>query len=173
MENLVATDVQELKKGFLPAPELPDQWPAWRNRLQSWAEQERAKLPAPRYDRAAQAWASRAYAQGFVMLWDNELIDHKTGQWQVDRLLDRAERDFGGYDLVVLWSNYPNSGVDPRHQLAYYDELPGGRPALAAAVECFHARGVRVLLDHKPWVKALSLLHKSDGHADSRVIPSF
>jgi formylglycine-generating enzyme len=88
------------------------------------------------------------------MLWDNELIDHATGDWQVDCLLDRAERDFGGYDLVVLWSNYPNSGVDGRHQLAYYDELPGGRAALKDAVARFHARGVRVLLDHKPWVKA-------------------
>jgi hypothetical protein len=154
MDNVVATDLLELKRGFFAAPEQPADWPAWRENLLTSAHTRRVTLAPPRYDRAAQAWASRAYAQGFVMLWDHELVDHATGQWQVDRLLDRAERDFGGYDLIVLWSNYPNSGVDGRHQLAYYDELPGGRPALKSAVARFHARGVRVLLDHKPWVKA-------------------
>jgi hypothetical protein len=154
VKNVVATDALDLKRAFFPAPEMPEQWADWRKGLAVWAEQARATLPAPQIDRAAQAWASRAYSLGFLMLWDEELISHPAGPWQVDRLLDRAEREFGGYDAVVLWSNYPNSGVDGRHQLAYYDELPGGRPALKAAIERFHARGVRVLLDHKPWVKA-------------------
>lgn len=120
--------------------------------MQQWSHAQRQRLRPVRYDTEAQAWASRAYAMGFVMLWDHELIHHVTGQWQVDRLLDRAERDFGGYDVVVLWCNYPLSGVDGRHQMAYYHELPGGLEALRAAVARFHARGVRVLLDHKPWI---------------------
>lgn len=87
------------------------------------------------------------------MLWDHELIDHATGEWKVDALLDRAEREFGGYALVTLWNNYPLSGVGQRHQLACSEELPGGRPALKAAVARFHARGVRVFVDHRPWVR--------------------
>ncbi|TVR52246.1 MAG: hypothetical protein EA425_05350 [Puniceicoccaceae bacterium] len=155
MDQLVATDDASLKKGFLPAPENPADWPRWRSELRAWADSRRAELGPVRYDPAAQAWASRCYAQGFVMLWDHELIDHHDGSWKVDRLLDRAERDFGGYDLVVLWNNYPLSGVDARHQLAYFDLLPGGRAGLREAVERFHARGVRVLVDHKPWVPGL------------------
>lgn len=153
MEQVVATDFESLKKGFIGAPELPEAWPEWRDRLTAWASAKRRELGEPLYDRDAQTWASRAYAQGFVMLWDNELIDHASGACKVDALLDRAERDFGGYDVLVLWSNYPLSGVDQRHQLAYYDEIPGGRPALAEAVKRCHRRGVRVLLDHKPWVE--------------------
>jgi hypothetical protein len=87
-----------------------------------------------------------------VMLWDQELIDHRTARWTVDRLCDRAERQFGGYDVVVLWNNYPLSGLDPRDQLAYFDDLPGGRAGLRDAVRRFHDRGVRVLIPHKPWV---------------------
>lgn len=154
MDHVVATTPLELQKGFLPAPEQPADWPAWRERLAAWSAAERARLGPVRYDRAAQAWTARLYAQGFVMLWDNELIDHATGRWQVDALLDRAEREFGGYDLVTLWNNYPLSGIDCRHQLALYEDLPGGRAALRAAVARFHARGVRVFVDHKPWIPA-------------------
>lgn len=152
MEQVVATDALSLQKAFIPAPERAGDWPAWRARLVEESARERAKLGPARYDPQAQAWASRAYALGFLMLWDRELVDPAVGGWQVERLLDRAERDFGGYDAVVLWSNYPLSGLDPRHQLVYYDDLPGGRAALKDAIARFHARGVRVLLDHKPWV---------------------
>jgi len=150
--NFVATDALALRKAFIPAPEDPAEWAEWRRKLQQWADSERSQLGAVLYDPEAQAWASRAYAQAMLMLWDHELIDHETGQWKVDALLDRAEREFGGYDVVVLWNNYPLSGLDPRHQLAYYDDLPGGRAGLREAVRRFHARGVRVLVDHKPWI---------------------
>jgi gamma-glutamyl hercynylcysteine S-oxide synthase len=152
MDNLVATDVSALKKAFVRAPEDPAEWELWRRNLQAASAAERTRLGPVCYDSTAQAWASRAYAMGFVMLWDHELIDHFTGAWKVDTLCDRAERDFGGYDVVCLWSNYPLSGIDTRHQLAYYDDLPGGRTALKDAIARFHARGVRVLLDHKPWL---------------------
>ena len=152
MEQLVATDALSLEQAFIRAPERPEDWPAWRANLRSWSDRERARLGPARYDAPAQAWASRAYAMGFLMLWDRELIDHDSGVWRVDAVLDRAEREFGGYDLVVLWNNYPLSGLDPRHQLAYFDDLPGGRAALRDAIARLHARGVRALLDHKPWV---------------------
>ena len=150
--NFVATDELALRKAFLPAPEDPAAWPAWREKLHVWAKKERERLGPGQYDAEAQSWASKAYSQAMIMLWDHELIDHDTGEWKVDALCDRAERDFGGYDVVVLWNNYPLTGLDPRHQIAYYDELPGGREAFRAAVRRFHARGVRVLVDHKPWV---------------------
>lgn len=155
MEQVIATDSEALRKAFLAAPENPAEWENWRTRIRTWAEEQRARLPSPLYDLEAQSWASRCYSQGFLMLWDHELIDHATGAWKVDAVLDRAERDFGGYDLVVLWNNYPLSGVDDRHQMAYFDLLPGGRPALRRAVARFHERGVRVLVDHKPWVPGM------------------
>lgn len=153
MENVVATDALELAKAFIKAPESPAQWAAWRAKLADLtANFPRKQGGYPPYDAKAQAWASSAYSMGFLMLWDNELICHKSGKWLVDAVCQRALRDFGGYDVVVLWCNYPLSGVDPRHQIAYYDELPGGRAGLKAAVEQFHANGVKVLVDHKPWV---------------------
>jgi hypothetical protein len=164
-----ATDPAASKKAFIPAPEHAADWPAWRERLVAWREAEIAagRGGTPLYDRAAQAWASRAYLQGWVMLWDEDLIDQATGTWTVDRLLDRVERDFGGWDVVVLWNNYPLSGLDRRNQFDYFDDLPGGRAGLQAAVAAFHRRGVRVMVDHKPWVPGLppGIADDADGFA--------
>ncbi|MEJ5170866.1 MAG: SUMF1/EgtB/PvdO family nonheme iron enzyme, partial [Fimbriimonadales bacterium] len=113
--------------------------------------------------------ASTAYVQGWIMLWDEELIDHASGAWTVDRLLDRAEREVGGWDAVVLWSNYPLSGLDPRHQWDLYEDLPGGLDALRDAVAAFHRRGVRVLLPHMPWIPGLPAGVADDAEAFVRL----
>ena len=62
----------------------------------------------------------------------------------MDRFLDDLEARFGGADAVLLWATYPNMGVDERSQFDLMDDLPGGLPALKAAADRFHARGVRV-----------------------------
>ncbi len=172
VEHVTATDPAESRNGLTPAPEHPTEWPAWRERLQAWRAEElrTGRIGATLYDPAAQAWASRAYVQGMVMLWDEELIDHATGTWTVDRLLDRAERDFGGYDVVVLWNNYPLSGVDARTQFDYFDDLPGGLDGLTRAVADFHRRGVRVLIDHKPWVPGLPPGMRDDAEGFARLV---
>jgi len=151
-DQIVATDFDSLKRAFIPAPESSNEWPEWRTSLRTWALEKRAKLGEPLYDREAQAWASRSYGLAKVMLWDHELIDHASGLWKVEPLCDRFEREYGGIDIVILWNNYPLAGLDDRHQLAYFDEVPGGREGLGDAVSRFHRRGVRVLVDHKPWM---------------------
>ena len=95
------------------------------------------------------------------MLWDEELWDAENG-WKVDALVDRAEREYGGWDQVVLWNNYPLSGLDDRDQFDYFTDLPGGMDGLRDCVAAFHKRGVRVMLDHKPWVPG-----RPDGYISS------
>lgn len=64
MNQVVATSELELKAGFLPAPEQPAEWPAWREKLIAWASAERARLGPLRYDPTAQAW-DRCATVGF------------------------------------------------------------------------------------------------------------
>lgn len=161
MRRIPGVSDEALHRGFIPAPEHAAERPEWRRHLVEWATEERRRRGSRLYDAEAQAWASRAYAQGMIMLWDQELIDHRLGCWTVDRLCDRAEREFGGYDVVVLWNNYPLSGLDPRNQLDYFDDLPGGRSGLRDAARRFHDRGVRVLVPHQPWVPGVPAGHAS------------
>ena len=160
------------RNGLLLAPEQPEDWPAWRERLDAWraAELASGRIAAPLYDRAAQAWAGRAYVQAMIMLWDERLIDHSTRTWTVDRLCDEAERDYSGFDCVVLWNNYPLSGLDGRNQFDYFDDLPGGLDGLRDAVAAFHRRGVRVMIDHKPWVPGLPAGMRDDAEGIAALV---
>ena len=63
------------------------------------------------------------------------------------RLLDEAEREFGGFDGVVLWHAYPVIGIDERNQFDFYRDVPGLRELVAD----LRGRGVRVFVDYNPW----------------------
>jgi formylglycine-generating enzyme len=65
----------------------------------------------------------------------------------VDAFLDAAERDFGGFDGVVLWHAYPVIGLDERNQFDFYREVP----ELPDVVRAFQRRGVKVFIDYNPW----------------------
>ncbi len=136
---------------FIPAPENPTDWPQWREDLSQWRSSYRNltgfKAQYPN-------WIKGQYVQALVMLWDEELWNANDG-WRVDQLLDRADAVYGGWDHVVLWNNYPLSGVDRRNQFDYFNDLPGGLDGLKDCVAAFHRRGVHVMLDHKPWVPGI------------------
>jgi hypothetical protein len=84
------------------------------------------------------------------MAWDQRLWDAPCGCFAVDRLLDQADAEFGGWDLVVLWNGYPQLGFDGRNQFDFFRSVPGA-DGLAALVGAFQERGVRVVLPYNPW----------------------
>ena len=143
-----AADLSTLDEAkIFAAPDDPAQWPAWRAVLTRWREESRRRIG---YDGAAYAavpWTSGCCAVALVWLWDEALYDHEAGRFTPDEFLDAAQRDFGGFDGVVLWHAYPVIGLDPRNQFDYYRDVPD-LPDLVAALR---RRGVRVFLDYNPW----------------------
>lgn len=131
------------------APDDPAEWPTWRAALKRWRAEaaERIGYDGAAYDRQELAWTQRCYAVALVWLWDELLFDHERGGFTADRFCDEAEREFGGFDGVVLWHSYPVIGIDERNQFDYYRDVPG----LREVVDAFHDRGVRVFLDYNPW----------------------
>ena len=85
------------------------------------------------------------------MVWDEQFYDYRSGRYTVDDFLNEGEREFGGYDSIVLWQAYPRIGVDERNQFDFYRDLPGGLPGLRRVVRRCHHRGVRVYIDYNPW----------------------
>jgi hypothetical protein len=127
-------------------PGDPDGWPAFRDALDEWREQTRARL---RYDDALYrrpefAWSASNYSCGFLMLCDETFYDWRSGRYTVDTFLEVHRREFGGLDSVVLWHAYPRIGVDERNQFDYYRDQPGGLDGLREAVGQFRRQGVRV-----------------------------
>lgn len=113
------------------------------------------------YNRPDLAWGSRAYTCHFTFMYDRIFYDPAVG-YTVDRLLDDGEREFGGYDCLVLWQGYPRLGVDPRNQFDMYRDMPGGLAALRDVVARCHARGVRVFIDYNPWDTGTRRAARSD-----------
>ncbi|WP_192902256.1 SUMF1/EgtB/PvdO family nonheme iron enzyme [Micromonospora globbae] len=127
------------------APDDPAHWPAWREQLTRWRADARARLgyTGTHYDEIT----GDCFTVCLAWLWDETLYDHARGVFTVDAFLDAAERDFGGFDGVVLWHAYPVIGLDERNQFDWYRDVP----ELPEVVRAFQARGVRVFVDYNPW----------------------
>ncbi|ROT32482.1 SUMF1/EgtB/PvdO family nonheme iron enzyme [Micromonospora sp. HM5-17] len=127
------------------APDDPAEWPAWRDRLTRWRAEARRRLGYD--DRHYAEISGDCFSVCLAWLWDETLYDHERGVFTVDAFLDAAERDFGGFDGVVLWHAYPVIGLDDRNQFDYYRQVP----ELPEVVRALQARGVRVFVDYNPW----------------------
>ena len=133
----------------IAAPEDPARWPVWRATLRTWRREAARRIgyDGALYARPEFAWTQGAYTVAVAWLWDDALYDHEAGVFTPDSYLDAGQREYGGYDAVVLWHAYPVIGVDERNQFDFYRQVP----ELKALISAFHARGVRAFLDYNPW----------------------
>jgi formylglycine-generating enzyme required for sulfatase activity len=121
--------------------------PAWRRRLQDRRARMRARLGGTRRPRRLQ----RAFVETMAFLYDRRLFDPAGGRWRIEEFLDRGEREFGGYDQVIIWQSYPRLGIDERNQFDYYRDMPGGYRAMRDWVRACHRRRIRALVGYNPW----------------------
>jgi hypothetical protein len=130
---------------ILAPPDDPAQWPAWREQLQRW----RADA-ARRIDYDGSRYGSEpgdCFVIDLAWLWDELLYDHDTQQFTVERYVEHARREFGGFDGVLLWHAYPIEGIDARTQFDFYRYVP----ELPTVVEDLQAHGLRVFVVVYPW----------------------
>jgi formylglycine-generating enzyme len=128
-------------------------WAEWLAELKDWKQSARVALghDADALARPELDWARECFTCGVVMLWDERFFDRNTNTFTARHFLTEARRDFGGYDVVILWHAYPRIGFDERNQYDFYRNIPGGVSGLKQLVDELHANGVRVLITYKPW----------------------
>jgi hypothetical protein len=146
----VGADLSALDEAkVVAAPDDPARWPAWREQLRAWRRDAASRIgyDGSLYALPEFAWTQGAYTVAIAWLWDDTLYDHEHGVFTPDAYLEAGQRDYGGYDAVVLWHAYPVIGVDERNQFDFYRQVP----ELKTLIDAFHARGVRVFLDYNPW----------------------
>jgi len=112
------------------------------------------------YDRPIQEQYRKQLISHFTFLYGHDIYNPKTNVFDIDRFLDEGEANFGGYDYMLLWHDYPRMGVDNRDQFKMYEDLPGGLKGLKLMVDRAHDRGVKVYLPYKPW----DLMVKNQNH---------
>ena len=142
------------------APEGPLQPPCsiyaherWLRDLTHWRAERRirAAYDPSRYLLPALAWTQSSFIQPQMMVQDRYFYDPATGRYTVGRYLDDLEKRYGGIDAVLVWSTYPDMGIDDRNQLEMVESMPGGVEGLRQMVADFHRRGVRVLFPMMMW----------------------
>jgi len=138
---------------LIKAPKDPAQWPQFREQLAAWRVKQRGELnySDALYQRPEFAWVPGSYACCFLMLCDERFYDSKAGRYRIKEWLAASQRDFGGYDSVVLWHAYPRIGLDDRNQFDFYRDVPGGLKGLRDVVDELHRAGVRAYIDYNPW----------------------
>ena len=141
------------KDDIIPAPDNPDEWAGWREKLHSWRNRKRSILE---YDGSSYLsepfrWASSDFACGFIMICDSDFYDNDGGRYRIPEMIRRGKEEYGGYDSVVIWHAYPRIGLDERNQFDFYREMPGGLPGVKNAINQFHNAGIKVFIDYNPW----------------------
>ena len=131
------------------APDDPAEWPAWREALTRWRAEaaERVAYDDGAYRAPEYAWTRACFSVALVWLWDELLYDHAAGRFTPERFCLESEREFGGFDGIVLWHAYPVIGIDERNQFDFYRDVAD----LRALVEELQARGPRVFVNYNPW----------------------
>ncbi len=131
------------------APDDPADWPAWREALARWRTEaaDRVEYDDSAYRAPEFAWTRGCFSVALVWLWDELLYDHEAGRFTPERFCAESEREFGGFDGIVLWHAYPVIGIDERNQFDFYRDVPGIRDL----VDELRARGLRVFVNYNPW----------------------
>ena len=114
------------------------------------------------YDEPSQHWLTGAYTCHFTFMYDRSFYDPESGQYTMKSFLDDGEKEFGGYDVLLLWHAYPRIGADRRNQLDFYRDMPGGIEGLRDMVRQCHERNVRVFINYNPWDVGTHREGKSD-----------
>lgn len=165
-EILIAPDASFNDTVELWITGLQKGWPEAFDRYRNyWA----SNYDFSEYQREDLQWFNETVVHNFVFFFGKEGFDHRQMKIDVEGLLRKGE-EFGGYDTVAIWNQYPRLGVDQRNQWDFHDDFPGGRAALREAVDQFHAHGVKVLLPYIPWDQGPTETTDSMGDEFARLV---
>ncbi len=142
---------------YLPGPPPGMPHSAWLEQLRAYREAMRhPQAGRPALDRQiyldlARRWLQGAFTCHFTFMYDRSFWDPEKGRYRWREFLREGEREFGGYDAILLWHAYPRLGIDPRNQLDFYRDMPGGLDGLQKLVRGAHRAGTRVFINYNPW----------------------
>jgi formylglycine-generating enzyme required for sulfatase activity len=167
-----ASELEQQFEALKTAPGDVADWSAWLKEITGWRQKARREYLGDdtRYDGPASQWARTAFVCGMVMLWDESFYDPHADRFLVEEYLDKAEREFGGFDVLILWHAYPRIGFDERNQYDFYRDIPGGLRALADIIARLHRRGVKAVIDYNPWDLETRREAMTDGQALAELV---
>ncbi|CAH0474519.1 unnamed protein product [Peronospora belbahrii] len=96
-------------------------------------------------------WTQVNFVQVFLMMNDRDIYDREKQEYTVEKYVEKMQERIGTIDSVLLWSGYPNIGIDDRNQWDLLRNLPGGINGVKTVIADFHRQGIRVIIPYNPW----------------------
>ena len=122
----------------------------WREAFSLLRKEFTEKLNLHEYRRSDIEWMKKTFLHHFSYVYGKETYNYVGNKPDIEKLLDEG-REFGGYDSVTLWHQYPRLGVDRRNQWDFFYDFPGGIQGLREVADATHRHGVKFFLPYKPW----------------------
>jgi len=122
----------------------------WTELFEAWRERVRGCLDLGDYRREDLRWSRDALLHHFTYIYGKEAYDYDGKKLDVERIVKQGN-EFGGYDSILIWHQYPRLGVDRRDQWDFFTDYPGGIAGLRETVDRAHSQGLKVFLPFKPW----------------------
>jgi len=123
----------------------------WHVAFQAFKKYVRSNFDFSYYRRPVQEKYRQRFVSHFTFMYGRDIYDAAANRLRIDEFLDEGQLNFGGYDYMLLWHDYPRMGIDDRDQMDLYRDMPGGLAGLKQMVDRAHARGVQVFIPYKPW----------------------
>lgn len=123
----------------------------WHAAFSAFKKYIRSNFDFTYYKRPIQEKYRQRFVSHFTFLYGHDIYNPASNQFRINEFLDEGELNFGGYDYLLLWHDYPRMGIDDRDQFAMYENLPGGLSGIKKMIDQAHARDVQVFIPYKPW----------------------
>ena len=120
----------------------------WNQAFKIFRKNEQERLDLRQYNLPERHWYNKTFLHCFAYAYSRESFDYGTLSFNVEGLL-KAGEEFGGYDAVMLWHQYPRLGIDQRSQWDFFDEYPVLE--IKKIADKLHENGVKLMLPYKPW----------------------
>ena len=115
-----------------------------------WKENTRSRYDLRKYFRPKNTWIKKNYITHFTFAYGKEIFDYKKTKLNIKKII-KDGKEFGGYDSLIFWHQYPRLGLDNTNQWDLYKYLPEELNSIKKIVEICHRNGIKFFIPFKPW----------------------
>ncbi len=115
-----------------------------------WKENTRSRYDLRKYFRPTNTWIKKNYITHFTFAYGKETFNYEKTKFNIKKIIKEG-KEFGGYDSLIFWHQYPRLGLDNTNQWDLYKYLPEGYKSIKKIVKECHKSGVKFFIPFKPW----------------------
>ena len=115
-----------------------------------WKENTRNKYDLRKYFKPKQRWIQKNYLQHFTFAYGKEAFEYKNTKFKINKIIKEG-KEFGGYDSIIFWHQYPRLGLDKTNQWELYRYLPEDYKSIKKIVDECHVNNIKFFIPFKPW----------------------